>query len=177
MRTCEEMVALACKPHTPEFLHSDEASAWARAADLIVGAINASPETWASRVDNAYDRLGSPPVVLRREDLWSLVLLIELPTGTSDAVKRHIERETRGSRKLAFSEDEDVPSLFAQSIGRREANPGAASPTVVEDTLAQFCAGDSELRRGLEVLLKPRQPREEVDALIRILSGEPGDAN
>jgi hypothetical protein len=177
MRTCEEMVALACKPHAPEVLHSDEACVWARAADLIVGAISASPETWARRIDNAYGRLESPPVVLRREDLWSLVLLIELPTGTSDAVKRHIERDTRGSRKLAFSEDEDVPSLFAQTIDPREVATGVASPTVVEDTLAQYCAGDAELRTGLEVLLKPRQPREEVDALIRILSGEPRDAN
>ena len=179
MRTCDDIVREACSPRDLKSLHSCDHCAWARAGELLVGAIKASPETWRTRVDEAYDHLENAPFVLRREDLWSLVLLVEMPDGTADTVKRLVERETRGSRKLAFRENERIPILFGGFVGKREedANLAAKSANVVEVTLAAFAGDDPELRQALEVLLKPRQPREEVDALIHTLSKEMSDAS
>jgi hypothetical protein len=174
VRSCEQILAEAVAPHPYTALVSEPDLTWARAADLVVGVVSTRLETLNSAIDRSYEALEAAPVTLRRDDLWSIVLLVQLPAGTSERVRRNIEVQTTGSRKLAFNEDMPVPKLFVLLGAQRSSEiAGPLQPTsTVEDTLTRFAAGNKRLRVAFDVLLKARQPRDEVEELIRILAEE-----
>ncbi len=174
MRSCEQILAEAVAPHPLAVLAREPDLAWARVADLVVGVVTTPLETLSSTIDRSYEALEAAPVTLRREDLWSIVLLVQLPAGTPERFRRNVEVQTTGSRKLAFNEDRPVPKLFGvlgAQLSSERVDPLQPTSTV-EDTLTRFAAGNARLRVALDVLLKARQPRDEVEELIRVLAEE-----
>lgn len=174
MRACWDIIAAATFPRGATDLVRLDHVTWARSAELIIGAVSASGDGWRECIERAHDALDSCPVPLTREDFWSLVLLVEMPNDTPDAILRLIEHQTTGSRKLAFREGDAIPQLFGSltNLPGSSAPARASATTAVTGALDEFAQGDTAMRNALEVLLKARQPKDDVDLLVRLLAGD-----
>jgi hypothetical protein len=177
-----EIIKTAATPEAVEAMVETPTIAWARTSGLILGAAKTSASDWRTALDAAYDALDDQKVApLRRDELWSVVLLVELSTGPGvlsssarEKIARAIETDLQGSRKVPFFIDEPVPRLFGPiSIEPATEPDGGRGRDELEDVLVSFSKGDPELLALLKKTLTVRKrSMENVNALLDLLGGE-----
>lgn len=174
-----EIIRTAATSEAVEVMVETPTIAWARTNGLIIGASKTVTSDWRAVVDAAYDALDDQKVApLRKEELWSVVLLVELSmdpdvlsSSAREKLARAIETDLQGSRKVPFFVDEPVPRLFGRiaevpatgldsSHGRDE----------LEEVLVSFSKGDARLLALLKKTLTVRKrSMENVNALLDVL--------
>jgi hypothetical protein len=163
----------ALRPFEPELLVSAAEFLWMRGGDLIVGLLRCPGNLTLQvdeLVDKAYGQLDDSGS-LKADDLWNVLLVVELEADAPDVEKtiQRLNADMHCSRKLAKRTTEPLPALFLP-LGQE---PVETSPPVSAGDPIRFAldsTSDGALRQALEVLLKPRRHKEDVDRLIDLLS-------
>jgi hypothetical protein len=141
---------------------------WARIQGVVLGVVCTSDSKWSVDCERAYKALEEVPSKgLRSEELWNVTLVVVL-LALSPPVAREIERDLRGSRKIATTPDK-LPSLFGPFV-QGHSGRASHSENPIARALSQFAGNDTDLRDALSILLAPRRDRIGVDRLIVLLS-------
>jgi hypothetical protein len=175
-------------PKAKELVNADKCE-WVRCSLAIVGRVRIpkmsramSPEMLSALVREtataAYEALDDlPDEELSFEDLWNLVLFIEIPWTEQKSkenpelirVLSDIANDLRGSRKIILWRGSTIERLLGSlAKGGKAWIPVSGDP--LRGKVMEFARNGAE-RKVFEALFRRRIPEEDIDRLISVLGG------